>query len=85
MYRNTYPPPEKPRGRPRSTIAFLLSKNLWKRVLFCTVYFSASLVILNDLFLMMARTFIPGCFPGAKVVILETLLQSITKIISAGV
>lgn len=85
MYQRPEYPVERPRGRFRSTLAFLVSKALWKRVLFSTVYFAATLIILNDLFLMLARTFFPGSFPGAKVVVLETLLQSITKIISAGV
>lgn len=71
-------------SRFRKVLSMVLSKQLWQRALHCVVYFAASLIVLNDLFLMLARTFVPDCFPGARVIVLEILLQSLTKIISAG-
>ena len=67
-------------GRVRKVLSVVLSKRLWQRMLFCTVYFSASLIVLNDLFLLLSRTFFPNLLPGARVIVLEKLLQSLAAI-----
>lgn len=76
-----------PRTQPkrwRKVLSLLLSKKLWQRALYCTVYFSAALLVLNDLVLLLARTFFPNFRPDAQVLILDKLLQSITAILGAG-
>lgn len=71
---------QRPPSRFRKVLSIVLSKRLWQRMLFCTVYFSASLIVLNDLFLLLSRTFFPNFLPEARVIVLEKLLQSLAVI-----
>lgn len=60
------------------------TKNFWKHALHSVVYFAASMLVLNDLFLMLARTFVPDFMPEARVIVLEKLVHSLMAMIGGA-